>query len=82
MVKIRLKRLGAKKRPYYRIVAIDSRLPRDGKSLEELGHYHPIEKEEAQLVLKEERIKYWLGEGAVPSSTVKRLLNRQKITVK
>lgn len=82
MVKIRLKRLGMKKRPYYRIVVMDSRSARNGKSVEELGYYHPVEKEEVQLKLNEERIKYWLGVGAQPSATVKKLLNQQDITVK
>ena len=80
-VKIRLKRFGTKKRPYYRIVVMDSRAPRDGRTLEEVGLYHPIEAEEKQLVLKEDRIKEWIGKGAQPSSTVKRLLNKQEIYI-
>ncbi|MFP4180344.1 MAG: 30S ribosomal protein S16 [Spirochaetaceae bacterium] len=78
-VKIRLKRFGSKKRPYYRIVVMDSRAPRDGRALEEVGLYHPIEKEDAQLRLKEERIKDWISRGAEPSATVKRLLNKNNI---
>ena len=78
-VKIRLKRFGTKKRPYYRIVVMDTRKPRDGKTIEEVGFYHPIELEGKQVQLKEERIKAWLKEGAKPSETVKRLLNKQNI---
>lgn len=81
-VRIRLKRLGTKKRPYYRIVVIDSRAPRDGRALEEVGFYHPIETEEKQLQIKEDRVKEWLSQGARPSLTVKRLLNRTNVTVK
>ncbi len=75
-VKIRLKRVGTKKRPYYRIVVMDSRSPRDGRAIEEVGFYHPIEVEEKQLSVKEDRIKDWLSKGAQPSDTVKKLLNR------
>lgn len=82
MVKIRLKKFGTKKRPYYRIVVVDSRAPRDGRTLEEVGLYHPIEVETNQLRLKEDRIKDWLGKGARPTLTVKRLLNKNEIFVK
>ena len=78
-VKIRLMRFGTKKKPYYRIVVIDSRAPRDGRTLEEVGYYHPIEVEEKQLQLKEDRIREWLEQGARPSDTVKKLLNKMKI---
>ncbi len=78
-MKIRLKRFGSKRRPYYRIVVMDSRAPRDGRALEEVGLYHPIEKEEAQLKLKEEKIKEWIAKGAQASDTVKRLLNKNNI---
>ncbi len=82
-VKIRMKRFGAKRRPYYRIIAIDSRAPRNGRTLEELGYYHPIaEKEENQVHLKEEKIREWIGKGARPSATVKKLLNKQNITIR
>ena len=82
-LKIRLKRLGTKKRPCYRIVAIDSRSARDSRPIEELGYYQPVEKNvDSQVKLKEERIREWLNKGAVPSHTVKRLLNRRDITVK
>lgn len=75
-VKIRLKRHGTKKRPYFRIVVVDSREPRDGKTIEEIGYYHPIEAEETQISIKQERIKYWLSKGAQPSDTVRRLFNK------
>ncbi len=74
--RIRLKRFGAKARPYYRIVVMDSRTPRDGKALEEVGLYHPIEVADKQLVLKEDRIRDWIEKGARPSETVRKLLNR------
>ncbi|MCK5152921.1 MAG: 30S ribosomal protein S16 [Spirochaetales bacterium] len=80
-VKIRLKRFGSKKRPYYRIVVVDSRAPRDGRTLEEVGLYHPIESEDKQVVLKEDRIKEWIGKGAQPTATVKRLLNKREIFI-
>mgnify|MGYP001133754875 CR=1 FL=1 len=81
-VKIRLKRFGTKKRPYYRIVVMDSRTPRDGRAIEEVGLYHPIEVEEKQLRVKEDRIKEWISKGARPSDTVKRLLNKLNLYMK
>jgi small subunit ribosomal protein S16 len=81
-VKIRLKRVGAKKRPYYRIVVMDSRTTRDGRAIEEVGYYHPIEAEDKQVVLKEEKIREWFKKGARPTDTVKRLLNKKGITLK
>ncbi len=78
-VRIRLKRFGTKKRPYYRIVVMDSRTKRDGKALEIVGLYHPIETEEKQVRLDTERIQAWLQQGAIPSPTVKRILNKHKI---
>ena len=80
-VKIRLKRFGSKKRPYYRIVVMDSRTARDGRTLEEVGLYHPIETEDKQVVLKEDRIKEWIGKGAQPTATVKKLLNKREIFI-
>ncbi len=80
--KIRLKRFGTKKRPYYRIVVMDSRTARDGRTIEEVGFYHPIELEENQLKLKEDRIKDWLEKGARPTDTVKKLLNKNNIFIK
>ena len=81
-VKIRLKRLGTKKRPYYRVVVMDSRSPRDGRTIDEVGIYHPIEAEEVQVRLKEDKIKDWLSKGAQPTDTVKKLLNKNNIFVK
>lgn len=77
-VSIRLKRFGAKKRPYYRIVVANSTSPRDGRTLEEVGYYHPVEKEEGQVVFQAERIREWLSKGAQVSPTVKSLLNKNK----
>ena len=81
-VKIRLKRVGAKKRPYYRIVVMDSRTARDGRAIDEVGYYHPIEAEDKQVVLKEEKIREWFKKGARPTDTVKKLLNKKGITLK
>ena len=75
-VRIRLKRFGTKKRPFYRIVVVDSRSPRDGRVLEEVGLYHPIEQKEKQISISTDRVKEWLTRGATPSATVKRLLNK------
>ena len=80
-VKIRLKRFGTKKRPYYRIVVMDSRAPRDGRTLEEVGYYHPIEKEDRQIKLNAERIKDWIRKGAQPTKTVKKILNNNEIFI-
>lgn len=80
-VKIRLKRFGTKKRPYYRLVVMDSQAPRDGRPLEEVGLYHPIEDEDKQLKLHEEKIKEWISKGAQPTATVKRLLNKNNIFI-
>ncbi|MCF7945806.1 MAG: 30S ribosomal protein S16 [Spirochaetia bacterium] len=78
-VKIRLKRFGTKKRPFYRIVVMDSRAPRDGKTLDEVGLYHPIEAEGKQIRLDEEKIKQWIDKGVLPSLTVKKVLNKNNI---
>lgn len=83
MVKIRMKRMGRRHRPFYRINAMDARSPRDGKVIEELGRYDPLEPDESkQVVLKTERIQYWLNEGAQPSETVANLLRKHGIAVK
>ena len=74
-VAIRLRRMGAKKRPMYRFVATDSRMPRDGRFIEILGHYNPIERP-AKVMVKEEKVYYWLKQGAVPSDTVKSLFRQ------
>ncbi len=82
MVSMRLKRFGSKKRPDYRIVVIDSREKRQGRAIEEVGHYHPLaEKKEEQLVIKEDRVKEWLMKGAQPSDTVRNLLNKSGVQV-
>ena len=81
--RIRLKRFGTKKRPFYRIVVVDSRAPRDGRSLDEVGLYHPIGAEtEQQVTFNEEKIREWLQKGARPSDTVKKLLNNHNVTIK
>lgn len=77
MVKIRLKRFGAKKRPYYRVVVMDARKPRDGRCIEEIGIYHPIEVEGKQFNIDVERAKYWMSVGAQPTDTVGRLIKKQ-----
>jgi len=80
MVRIRLKRFGTRHKPFYRIVAIDKRAPRDGEALERLGHYDPCHKDEAQQVsLKADRIQYWLGVGAQPSETVASILKKHGV---
>ena len=81
-VKIRLKRFGSKMRPFYRIVIMDSRAPRDGRTIEELGLYHPIEVEGKQLIIDEAKAKEWLAKGAQPTDTVRGLLNKKGIHVK
>lgn len=73
MVRIRLTRKGAKHRPFYRIVAADSRRARDGKFLEVLGHYDPV-KQPHDLKIDSERVAYWISKGARPSDTVKKLM--------
>ena len=81
-VKIRLTRLGAKKRPSYRIVATDSRRPRDGQYLELIGTYSPIDKEENQVKINEEVALKWLNSGAIPTDTVRNLFSKQGIMKK
>jgi small subunit ribosomal protein S16 len=80
-VKIRLRRDGAKKRPFYHLVAADERRARNGRFIEELGYYNPIVAADAEpiLVLKEDRIRYWLGVGAQPSETASALLKKKGI---
>ena len=76
-IALRLSRGGAKKRPYYRIVAADSRYPRDGRYLEQIGTYNPLlaKDDEKRVQLNEDRAKYWLGVGAQPSDRVARFLD-------
>jgi len=79
-VKIRLTRMGRRHRPFFRINAVDSRTPRDGRVIEKLGHYDPLEKDATkQIVLNRDRVEFWLGKGAVPSDTVSEILLRNGI---
>lgn len=80
-VKIRLKRMGAKKRPFYRIVAADSRSPRDGRFIEVVGTYNPIT-EPAEVKVNEELALKWLQNGAIPTDTVRDLLRKQGVMEK
>ncbi len=75
-VKIRLARHGAKKRPFYRIVVADSEAPRDGRFLETVGTYNPL-RDPAEIAVKQERVQYWLDQGATPTDTVKSLLKKE-----
>jgi len=79
-VRIRLMRFGRKKRPFYRVVAADSRAPRDGKFLDILGYYDPL-KEPFEFKIDEEKVKKWLERGAEPTETVRALLKRIGIKV-
>jgi small subunit ribosomal protein S16 len=82
-VRIRLKRFGRRHQPSYRLAAMDSRQPRNGEVIEELGSYHPdFPQETQQVVLKKDRIEYWLSVGAQPSDTVRRLLKKHGLAVK
>lgn len=78
MVKIRLRRMGAKKSPFYRIVVADSRYPRDGRFIEQLGTYNPLA-EPAEVKVDAERAQAWIETGAQPTDTVKRLLKQAGI---
>ena len=80
-VKIRLKRMGANKKPFYRIVVADSRAPRDGRFIEQIGYYNPVS-EPKQIKINDEKAKKWLGVGAQPTETVKKLLQSQEIIAK
>jgi small subunit ribosomal protein S16 len=77
-VKIRLARHGAKKKPFYRIVVADSESPRDGRFLETVGTYNPLV-DPAEVSVKGERVKYWIGQGATPSDTVRSLLKKEGV---
>ena len=80
MVRLRLKRLGRRHRPFYRINAMDQRSARDSRVIEQLGHYDPLERDHAKAVqINEERVRYWLGVGAQPSDTVRSLLRKAGI---
>ena len=74
MVKLRLKKFGTKKRPYYRVVFQDSRSPRDGVCIEEIGTFMPVEAEERQVSIDLARANYWIGVGAQPTDIVSKLM--------
>ncbi len=78
MVKMRLRRMGAKKAPFYRVVVADSRYPRDGRFIEEIGYYNPTT-EPAEIKLDADKAKDWLAKGAQPTETVKSLLKKSGI---
>ena len=78
MVRIRLRRMGAKKSPFYRIIVADSRSPRDGRFIEEVGYYNPMT-EPVTLKVEEEKVQKWLASGAQPTETVKSLLTKSGI---
>ena len=78
MVKIRLKRRGAHKKPFYRVVVADIRSPRDGRFIEEIGYYNPL-KDPVEIKIDEEAAKKWLGNGAQPTDTVKKLFKQTGI---
>ncbi|MGI6040571.1 MAG: 30S ribosomal protein S16 [Clostridiales bacterium] len=78
MVKIRLRRMGAKKTPFYRIVVADSRSPRDGRFIEEIGTYNPLT-DPAEIKIDGERAKQWIKNGAQPTDTVRSLLKKAEI---
>ena len=82
MVKLRLQRYGKNKAPFYRVVATDSRNPRDGRFIEIIGTYHPIAAEEAQIKINEELALKWLKNGAQPTDTVKSLFTKLGINQK
>ncbi len=77
-VKIRLARHGAKKKPFYRIVVADIESPRDGRFIENVGTYNPLH-DPAEVMVKTDRVKYWLSQGATPTDTVKSLLKKQGV---
>lgn len=78
MVKIRLKRMGAHKKPFYRVVVADSRSPRDGKFIEEIGYYNPLT-DPADIKIDEEKAKKWLNDGAQATDTVRSLFKKTGI---
>lgn len=77
-VKIRLKRMGAKKKPFYRVIVADSRSPRDGKFIDQIGHYNPVS-EPVDVKIDEEKAIKWLNNGAQPTDTVKDLFKKHGI---
>lgn len=80
-VKLRLKRMGRKNQPFYRIIATDTRTKRDGKEIEILGHYNPqVAEKDKKVVLQRDRVQYWLSVGAQPSDTVAGFIKQAGIT--
>ena len=77
-VKLRLKRMGAKQKPFYRIIVADSRSPRDGRFIETVGTYDPV-KADNNISVKEDRVAYWLDNGAQPTDTVKSILSKSGV---
>lgn len=80
-VKMRLKRMGSNKKPFYRIVVADSRSPRDGKFIEEIGYYNPVSQPK-QIKINDEKAVKWLSNGAQPTDTVKKLLTNEGVMEK
>ncbi|HPZ16045.1 MAG TPA: 30S ribosomal protein S16 [Sphaerochaeta sp.] len=80
-VRMRLKRFGSKKRPDYRIVVMDSRAKAQGRTLDEVGQYHPLAENDQQIILNEDKIREWLSKGVQPSDTVRRLLNKSGVHI-
>ena len=78
MVKIRLKRMGAHKKPFYRVVVADSRTQRDGRFIEEIGYYDPIT-DPATINIDADKAKEWIGKGAQPTDTVRKLLKKSSV---
>lgn len=78
-VKIRLKRIGAKKKPFYRVVVADSRMPRDGRFIEEIGYYNPLSKP-AEIKIDKDKASDWMKKGAIPTDTVKHLFKSVGLT--
>lgn len=80
-VKIRLRRMGAKKAPFYRVVVADSRAPRDGRFIEEIGYYNPVSNPK-EIKIDEEKVQKWISDGAQPTDTVKKLFVKAGINEK
>ncbi len=80
-VKMRLRRMGSKKAPFYRVVIADSRSPRDGRFVEEIGYYNPLT-EPSTIKIDEEKVQTWIKNGAQPTDTVKKLIEKAGISVK
>ena len=79
--KIRLKRIGRRNKPFYRLIVIDSRKRRDGASIEQIGWYNPIDPKHSYEIM-DDRILYWLGEGAIPSNAVKKIMKRDGLALR